>query len=88
MQNKNLRYIVVAILFLLSLLFGGGCARIEKVASYGHQHKVSQYSGGSKINEWVSTGKVISEKGSDGYYFHDVKGKYIEVSGHLVIERL
>lgn len=77
------------ILFLLLLNFiFMGCARIEKKVSYGSKHKITQYSGGEIVNSWVSKGKVLSEESSDGYYFVTASGKYIEVSGTIVIERL
>jgi hypothetical protein len=37
---------------------------------------------------YKSSGKVISENGSDGYYFNDATtGKLIEVSGTVIIEQ-
>lgn len=47
------------------------------------------YSGGQKVREWTSTGKVLSESQSDGYYFEDSEtGKLIEVAGDVVITKL
>ena len=82
------------LLFLVALIaiFGmTSCtdANQAKLGSYGKSHKIEMYSGGKKVREWISTGKVSSESNSDGYYFFDRKtGKLIEVSGDVVITRL
>ena len=61
----------------------------SKIGGYGDEHKVEMYSGGVKVREWTSSGKVRSEDRSDGYYFNDKEtGKLIEVSGDVVITRL
>ena len=61
----------------------------SKIGGYGDEHKVELYSGGVKVGEWISSGKVKSEGGSDGYYFSDkVTGKLMKVSGSVVITRL
>lgn len=60
-----------------------------KIGGYGDDHKVEMYSGGEKIREWTSSGKVLSEADSDGYFFKEKDtGKLIEVSGDVVITRL
>lgn len=77
----------------LFLLFGivlviGGCtdAHISKLSSLGSSAKIACYSGGKLIYEGISTGKVVSEENSDGYFFKDEKdGKLKEVSGNCVI---
>lgn len=68
-----------------------GCTSAEwsKVSSYGNEHTVEMYSGGQLVRSWTSTGKVLSETNSDGYYFTDKEtGRLIEVSGDVVITRL
>jgi hypothetical protein len=78
----------ILILLLISLI---GCtdAGRAKFGGYGDKFKVEMYSGGQKVREWTSTGKVLSEEGSDGYYFNDSEtGKLIEVSGDVVITKL
>jgi len=75
-------FLFIGIIFLI------GCtdAQYEKAAGLGNEFKVELYSGGVCVKTWVSTGKVISEKKSDGYYFKDkASGKLIEVSGTVVI---
>jgi hypothetical protein len=56
------------------------------LANYGNSFKVEMYSGGKLVREWTSTGKVSTEKESDGYFFKDKStGKLVEVSGDVVI---
>lgn len=60
-----------------------------KLGGYGSEFRIEMYSGGVKVREWVSAGKVESESNSDGYYFKDKEsGKLIEVSGDVVITKL
>lgn len=74
---------------VLSCFVLSGCAwnaRMAGVASYGADHKIELYSGGELVREWISDGKVASEKNSDGYYFQDrATGKFVRVTGDLVI---
>lgn len=79
---KSLGIIVLTIGLLV------GCANVEKLKSYNSPHRVVQYSGGQVVNEWVSSGKVLSEESSDGYYFFTNDGRYVEASGTILIERL
>jgi len=52
------------------------------------KYKIELYSGGTKIREWISTGKV-SKKITTGYYFIDNSSKVsIEVSGDIIITRI
>lgn len=80
MQKKSL--------VLLMLVALGGCtdASRSQFFSYGSPHSVELWSGGQKVREWKSTGKVLSEENSDGYYFCDAEtGKLVRVTGDLVI---
>lgn len=68
----------------------GGCfdAQRAQYSAIGSKFRVTLYSGGEAIRSWESTGKVLSEQGSDGYYFTDSKtNKLVRVSGDLVIEQ-
>jgi len=80
------------LLVVLALaLVATGCtdATKSKIFGLGDQFKIEMYSGGVKVREWTSTGKVLSEKSSDGYYFTDkATGKLVEVSGDCVITQL
>jgi hypothetical protein len=57
-----------------------------KITGYGGEFRVEMFSGGQMVRSWISSGKVKSENGSDGYYFNDkATGKLIEVAGDVVI---
>ena len=65
-----------------------GCtdAEVGKFTSLGDSAKVECWSGDTKIFDGLSSGKVSSERDSDGYFFKDSKtGKFMEVSGNCVI---
>ena len=56
------------------------------LSAYGEPHTIICYSGGVKIGEWTSTGKVQNEGNSDGYQFMDsASQKQIRVSGECII---
>jgi len=79
---------LLMVCFLVSGIALSGCsARIAKFNSLGNDHKLTLYSGGVKIGEWISDGKVLSEETSDGYYFKEKStGKSFEISGDIIIE--
>jgi hypothetical protein len=82
---KKYTLIVIAALSIISC----NDATMAKMGGYGDKFKVEMYSGGQKVREWISSGKVLSEEKSDGYYFNDMNtGKLIEVSGDVVITKL
>ena len=61
-------------------------ATMSKMGGYGDTFTV-KILGPDTIITYHSTGKVISEKGSDGYYFESREtGKLVEVSGNVIIE--
>ncbi len=71
---------------LVAMLALASCTRADstKVFSYGQKREVLQYSGGKLIYAGISSGKISSEDGSDGYYFvDDCTGKLEEVSGDI-----
>jgi hypothetical protein len=77
-------------LFVTAALFVS-CTSAErsKITGYGGNFKVEMYSGGQKVREWISNGKVLSEQASDGYYFTDSQtGNLIEIAGDVVITKL
>ena len=81
-MKKNL----IGFIMIASLV--GGCTSAErgKFFALGDSAKVVCYSGGFKIYDGYSTGKVLSETSSDGYYFVDRDTKNtLEVSGNCVI---
>jgi hypothetical protein len=59
----------------------------SKIGGYGYTYKVTVI-GGDTTMVFHSTGKVLSEDKSDGYYFtNEANGKLVEVSGNVVIEQ-
>lgn len=74
-------------LILVIVLFVGCTdATVSQFTSYGSSHTIQLWSGGKMVQEWKSTGKVISEESSDGYYFRDADTKeLVRVTGDLVI---
>jgi hypothetical protein len=75
-------------LYILSILMVSCTdATISKIGGYGDTFTVKVL-GPDTVITYHSTGKVISENGSDGYYFNDREtGKLIEVSGTVIIEQ-
>ncbi len=58
-----------------------------KLSGYGDTYTIKVMSCDTIIT-YKSSGKVISEGQSDGYYFNDATtGKLIEVSGTVIIEQ-
>jgi hypothetical protein len=81
-----IRRIVLGILLLL----GSGCtdAEMAERVSLGSRCRVTLYSGGKPVREWVSTGKVQTEEKSDGWYFMDAgTSKLVRVSGDVTVEQ-
>lgn len=81
------KLIIIAILFI-SL---NSCTDAEqaKMTGYGKDYIIEMYSGGKLVKTWYSSGKVLSEKNSDGYYFEQKKtSKIIEVTGDIIITEL
>ena len=78
----------IALLLVLTL----SCTDSQqaKIGGFGDNFKVELVNcDGSVTHSWISTGKVLSEETSDGYYFLDSEsGELIEVSGTLIITRL
>ena len=77
--------------FVVALILLNSCsdAHRGKTLSWGDEFRVEMVSGGRIVRTWTSTGKVASETNSDGYYFKDKEtGKYIEVSGEVIITKL
>lgn len=64
-------------------------AKRAKFGGLGNEFKIEVYSGGIKVKEYISTGKISTEKDSDGYYFLEKStGKLIEVAGDIIITEL
>ena len=83
--------LVCIVIICVGIVSGFACTDAErsKFGSFGSDHSVKCYSGDTVIYDGIASGKVLSEEGSDGYYFNDkVTGKLTEVSGNCVIIRL
>ncbi len=77
-------------LVLLMAVGFSGCtdAARSQYAALGSKFTVTLYSDGVAVRTWVSTGKVMTEAESDGWYFTDEKtGKLVRVSGCVVVEQ-
>lgn len=74
---------------LLVTLILTGCSDASKASfrAIGQKHRVTLFSGGQKVGEWVTSGMVKNEEHSDGYYFNDDRtNRLISVSGTVLIE--
>jgi hypothetical protein len=82
---------LMAALFLAVVMGSTSCTDAEKAkwGGLGDEFKVEMINcDGTVARTWVSSGKVLSESSSDGYYFMDKEtGKLIEVTGRLVITK-
>lgn len=77
-----------SIIFVVAVAFLSGCtdAGMSKITNLGSSARVTCWSGNTVIYEGESTGKVLNEKDSDGYFFKDkADGNLKEVSGNCVI---
>lgn len=78
---------IILILALVSI----SCtdATMSKMGGYGDEFKVEMVNcDGTVSKSWISSGKVLSEVNSDGYFFKDkTSGALIEVTGRLIITK-
>ena len=91
MKKRNVKLKTIATLFIVIILGGFSCtdAQRSKIGGFGDEFKVEMINcNGTVARSWISSGKVSSEKDSDGYYFKDKKtGNLIEVTGMLIITK-
>ena len=77
---------------IVTVMLLASCTDSERAkwGGLGDEFKVEMINcDGSVARTWISTGKVLSEANSDGYYFKDKEtGKLIEVTGRLIITRM
>ena len=73
------------LIILLLILVGCSDARKGAILSLGQSREVKCYSGGQLIYHGFSTGKIENEEGSDGYFFKDTNGKFIEINADCLI---
>ena len=75
-------------IWLSMLLMGCTDASVSQFTAYGSTFKVTLWSGGQAVKTWTSTGKVIAEENSDGWYFTDkATGKLVRISGDVTVEQ-
>ena len=76
--------------YLLAVIALCGCTSAGRAQfdGFGSDFTVTVYSGGTAVRTFESSGKVLAETESDGWYFSDAKtGKLVRVSGTVVIEQ-
>ena len=87
-MKKSNFYVVMlfALLTITATMVSCTDAEQSKLGGYGDTFTVKVL-GPDTIITYHSTGKVISEQNSDGYYFTNRdNGKLVEVSGNIIIE--
>lgn len=85
-MKKTYKILLLIALFLVAMLVSCTDAEKSKLGGYGDTFIVKVL-GPDTIITYHSTGKVISEDKSDGYYFTNREnGKLVEVSGNIIIE--
>ena len=88
-MRKSNFYVVMLFTLLTIMATMVSCtdAEMSKMGGYGDTFTVKVV-GPDTIITYHSTGKVVSEQNSDGYYFTNREtGKLIEVSGNVIIEQ-
>ena len=87
-MRKSNFYVVMLFVLLTIMATMVSCTDAEKskLGGYGDTFTVKVL-GPDTVITYHSTGKVISEEKSDGYYFTNAaNGKLVEVSGNIIIE--
>jgi len=80
-------FVVIGALTLMACMVSCTDATMSKMGGYGDTFTIKVL-GPDTVITYHSTGKVISEEKSDGYYFTNVAtGKLVEVSGNVIIEQ-
>jgi hypothetical protein len=93
MRSINiLKWVGVALIILVSIVSLTSCtdAQKAKIGGLGDEFKIELVNcDGTITHTWTSTGKVMSEDKSDGYFFKDNNtGLLVEVTGTLIITRI
>lgn len=88
-MKKQILITVLALVVMSISLTSCTDATRAKLGGYGDEFTVELINcDGTVTHSWVSSGKVLSEETSDGYYFNDkATGKLIEVTGRLIITK-
>jgi hypothetical protein len=88
-MKKSNFYVVLlfTVLTIMATMVSCTDATMSKMGGYGDTFTIKVLGPDTMIT-YHSTGKVISEKESDGYYFTNREnGKLVEVSGNIIIEQ-
>jgi uncharacterized lipoprotein YehR (DUF1307 family) len=86
-NKNNMKKILITALVLAAAMTSCTDAEKSKLGGYGDTFTVKVL-GPDTVITYHSTGKVISEDKSDGYYFTNAAtGKLVEVSGNVIIEQ-
>lgn len=76
----------LACLLILNACTDAECSKNTSFLT-GQDARVTCHSGGKVIFDGCSTGKILSEHGSDGYYFRDRETqRLVEVTGECFID--
>jgi len=80
-------FMLFGALTLMACMVSCTDATMSKMGGYGDTFTIKVL-GPDTVITYHSTGKVISEEKSDGYYFtNTATGKLVEVSGNVIIEQ-
>lgn len=82
-----MKYAILTVLLASMLLSGCTNAEQARFGSYGDDFKITVYSGGKVVKEYISDGKIETGQGGIAF-FYSSDGKYIQVSGDYVVERI
>ena len=75
--------------WFIVLLLGCTDAEMARLTAYGNPGEVVCYSGGVEFYRGESTGKILTEEGSDGWYFNEkATNRLVRVSGACVVRDL
>lgn len=86
-MKKTLFFIMT--LFAITI-YSCSDAQNAKTLGLGKDYKIQLINcDGTITHTWISSGKVLSEQGSDGYFFSEKQtGKLIEVTGTIIITEI
>lgn len=75
-------------ILIVAMLALSSCSDANKgaIAALGKSRLVKCYSGGVLIYEGVTSGKIENEEHSDGYFFTDIMGDYIEINANCIFK--
>lgn len=83
------RFVLLSVLCALVAFTGCTNAGMGQYSALGSDFKVTVYSGGVAVKTYTSSGKVLTEGDSDGWYFIDKETrKLVRLSGTVTVEQL